>query len=139
MRLTPVTADNPAPKFSILTCTKSTALASANAATSSSVLHHSSATSWTGIFRTSRDVRRVLSVLSGHAGGGLAVLARRAPVDVGLEDGGVEHGETSDKETGVDTLDGCEVDTAATEEGVDELVEDGDEDDDGNGVQVSIA
>lgn len=53
-----------------------------------------------------------------------------------LEDGGVEHGETSDDEAESDTLDGGEVDLPATEERVDTEIQDRDDDDDGDGVQV---
>ncbi len=42
----------------------------------------------------------------------------------------------SDEETGVDTLDGGEVNVTAAEEWVDDLVEDGNHDDDTDGVQV---
>ena len=53
-----------------------------------------------------------------------------------LKNGGIQHGESGDKETGVDTLDGSEVDSELPKTGVDEVVENGDEDDDGDGVQV---
>ena len=79
-----------------------------------------------------------VDVVGGHTRRRLAVVAGRAPVDEGLEDRGPEHGEACDEEAGVDTFDGGEVDTAATEEGVDDFVEQGDEDDDGDGVQVSV-
>ena len=64
-------------------------------------------------------------------------MARGGLVNEMLEDGGVEHGKTSDEEPGVDALDGTEVDALLAEEGVDDIVEDGDHDDDGNRVQVS--
>jgi hypothetical protein len=57
-------------------------------------------------------------------------------VDVGLKDGGVDHGEASDEEASVDTLDGCEVDVTSAEGWVDDIVEDGHHDDDSNGVEV---
>jgi len=64
-------------------------------------------------------------------------VARGGLVNEMLEDSGVEHGKTSDEEPGVDALDGTEVDALLAEEGVDDIVENGDHDDDGNGVQVS--
>ena len=71
-------------------------------------------------------------------GGGSDALssARRALGDVGLEDGGVDHGETSDEEASIHTFDGGEVDVASAEEGVDQVVEDRDHDDDTDRVQV---
>ena len=63
-------------------------------------------------------------------------MAGRPLVNELLKDGGVQHGESGDEETGVDTLDGREVDSELPETGVDEVVEDWDEDDDGDGVQV---
>ena len=44
--------------------------------------------------------------------------------------------ETSDEEASIDTFDGGEVDTFATEERVDEIVENRNHDDDTNGIQV---
>jgi len=63
-------------------------------------------------------------------------VARRLFENELLKDGGIQHGESGDEETGVDTLDGGEVDSELPETGVDEVVENGDEDDDGDGVQV---
>jgi len=68
--------------------------------------------------------------------GGLVIVARRRIVDELLENGGVQHGKSGDEETGVDALDRGEVDSHLPESGVDDLVEDGDENDDGDGVQV---
>ena len=53
-----------------------------------------------------------------------------------LESGGIQHGESSCDETGVDMLDGGDVDSHLPGIGVDEVVEDGDGGDDGDGVQV---
>jgi len=52
-----------------------------------------------------------------------------------LSEGG-DSTEASDKEAGVDVLDGAEVKASLAEEGVDDAVEDGDHDDYGDGVQV---
>lgn len=63
-------------------------------------------------------------------------MAGRHLVEVVLEDGSVEHGEAGDEEAGSDALDGGEVDAALAEEGVEDVVEEGDEDDDGYGVEI---
>ena len=63
-------------------------------------------------------------------------MARRLFENELLKNGGIQHGESGDEETGVDSLDGGEVDSKLPETGVDEVVEDWDEDDDGDGVQV---
>jgi len=66
----------------------------------------------------------------------LVIVARRLLEDELLKNGGIQHGETGDEETGVDTFDGSKVDPDLPETWVDEFVEDGDEDDDGDWVQV---
>jgi hypothetical protein len=43
---------------------------------------------------------------------------------------------TGDEEPSVDTLDGAEVDAGLAETGIDKVVEDGDNDNKGDGVQV---
>ena len=63
-------------------------------------------------------------------------MARRLFVDELLENGCVQHRKSGDEETGVDALDGGEVDSHLPKAGVDDSVKDGDEDDDGDGVQV---
>ena len=57
-------------------------------------------------------------------------------VDVVLDDGGTDHGEGGEQETECDTLDGCELDAGLAERGVQEVVDNGDEDDERDGVQV---
>ena len=81
---------------------------------------------WSGVGET-------VSIL---ACGRLVVVARRLLVDELLKNGGIQHGKASDEETGVDTLDGGEVDSHPPESGVDDPIEEGNEDDDGDGVQV---
>lgn len=78
-------------------------------------------------------------VIGGGASGWLVVVAGRLLEQEVLENTGVHHGDTGDKETGEDALDGREVDLVAAQGGVDELVHDGDEDQDGDGVQVPEA
>ena len=63
-------------------------------------------------------------------------MAGRLLVEEVLEDGGVEHSKTSDEEAGGDAFDRGEVDAALAEEGVDDIIEEGDEDDDGYGVEI---
>lgn len=55
---------------------------------------------------------------------------------VGLDDGGPDHGRRAGVEAPGDLLDRGEADAALAEEGVDEAIADGDEDDEGEGVQV---
>lgn len=57
-------------------------------------------------------------------------------VDVVLGHSGDDHAGACDCETSSDTLQRCEVETHAAEAGVDEPVENGDEDDQGEGVEV---
>jgi hypothetical protein len=66
---------------------------------------------------------------------GMAV-AGTSLVDVVLEDGGVEHGHGGDKEAECDTGDGAEGDVVFLEHGIDEAVEDGREEENGDGVEV---
>jgi len=68
-------------------------------------------------------------------GRGVAV-ARIALVHEVHQDTSVEHSETGNDESSKDTLDRGEVDTTAAEEGVDDVVENGDHDDNGDRVQV---
>lgn len=90
--------------------------------------------------RDNPDVERgrqgQLQIVVGGALRGKIVVAGRGLVDVFLQDGGIKHGKTSDKETRVDTLNRSEVDTTLAEEGVDDVIEDRDEDDDGDRIQV---
>lgn len=65
-----------------------------------------------------------------------AVGARRELVDVVLEHGGADHGGGGHEETPCDTLEWCEADVCLAESWVDEVVDDGDEDDQGQWVQV---
>ena len=53
-----------------------------------------------------------------------------------LESGGIQHGKSSCNEISVDVLDGGDVDSQLPGIRVDEVVEDGDGGDDGDGVQV---
>ena len=57
-------------------------------------------------------------------------------VEVVLEDGCPDHGCCAGEEARCDLFDGCEADTVTLEEWVDELVADGDEDDECEGVEV---
>lgn len=57
-------------------------------------------------------------------------------VDISLGDGGCYHGEGSENETTSDLLDGAEVEAGLTNSWVDDMVHDGNQDDDGNWVQV---
>lgn len=68
--------------------------------------------------------------------GWLVVVAWRSLVDELLEDGSVKHSKTGNDETEGDTLDWREVNIPTAEEGVDTEVQDGDHDDNGDGVQV---
>lgn len=76
----------------------------------------------------------------GEGGGALAlvhVLAARALlVDVVLDDGGGDHGDGSEHETGEHALDGGEPNSLLAEEGVEEVIDDGNEDNQGDGVKV---
>ena len=63
-------------------------------------------------------------------------MTRRLFVDELFKNGRIQHGETGDEETGVDTLDRGEVDPHPPESGVDDPIKDGDEDDDRDGIQV---
>jgi hypothetical protein len=57
-------------------------------------------------------------------------------VDVVLENARVDHRGTNDHEAHRNALDGAEVDAPAAQEGIDDVVEDGDEDYDRDGVQI---
>ena len=57
-------------------------------------------------------------------------------VDIMLKDTRVDHRSTNDHEASRHALDGTEVDAFPAKEGVNHIVEDGDEDDDRDGVQV---
>ena len=57
-------------------------------------------------------------------------------MDEPLESGDIQHGKSSCDETSVDALDGGDVDSHLPGIRVDEVVEDGDGGDDGDGVQV---
>lgn len=59
-----------------------------------------------------------------------------ALVDVVLDDGGADHGERGEDEAEGNALDGRELDVGFAERRVEEVVDDGDEDDEGDGVQV---
>ncbi|CAG9978285.1 unnamed protein product [Clonostachys byssicola] len=97
---------------------------------------------------TDEDVGEGLSPdVDGGGGAGLARLGGLAVgdvpaavgvhlVDVVLHDGGGDHGEGGDDETSGHTLDGGGGDADPAEAGVEEVVEDGDHDDDGDGVEV---
>ena len=71
---------------------------------------------------------------AGFAEGLLVAGSRR--VDEVLDDGGVHHCKGRYEEADGDACDGLEEDAAAAEEGVDDAVEDGEGDDDGDGVEV---
>jgi hypothetical protein len=45
---------------------------------------------------------------------------------------------TSNEEAGIDTLDGTEVDVVLAQEGINKLVENGDHDDDRDGIQIPV-
>jgi len=68
--------------------------------------------------------------------GWLVIMTRRLLVDELLENGGVQHCKASDEEAGVDALDRGEVDSHLPESGVDDFVEDRDENDGGDGPYV---
>ena len=57
-------------------------------------------------------------------------------IDQVLDDGGVRHGEGGEEEAPSDARDGFELDADASKEWVDEPVHDGDEDDDGERVDI---
>ena len=57
-------------------------------------------------------------------------------VDVVLKDTRVDHRSTNDHEASRNALDGAEVDALPAKEGVNDVVEDGDEDDDRDWVQI---
>ena len=63
-------------------------------------------------------------------------VARARGVDDVLDDGGVGEAEGGEDEADGDAGDGLELDARAAQGRVDEAVEDGDEDDDGDGVEV---
>lgn len=63
-------------------------------------------------------------------------VARASAVDEVLDNGCVGHGQGSDPEAESDTVDGREVDLELAHQRVDEAVQDGDEDDDGDGIEV---
>lgn len=65
-----------------------------------------------------------------------SVVARASAVDEVLDNGGVGHGQGSDPEAKSDTVDGREVDLELAHQRVDEAVQNGDEDDDGDGIEV---
>jgi len=65
--------------------------------------------------------------------GWLVIMTRRLFVDELLENGGVQHCKAGDEEAGVDALDGGELDSRLPESRVDDLVEDRDENDGGDG------
>jgi hypothetical protein len=89
-----------------------------------------------------RDGNEHVDTSNGPDGdGGLVVLVVSLVVigglvDVVLEDGGPDHGEGTDDETSSDLLDGSETDTTLAEHRVHQRIHDGDNDDDGDGVQV---
>lgn len=75
-------------------------------------------------------------------GGGVVALvhvgtARSLLVDFALDDAGGDHSRGSEDETKSHTLDGGEADTLLAEEWVQDVVNDGDEDNEGDGVDVS--
>lgn len=63
-------------------------------------------------------------------------VARSGLVNVVLDDSGVDHGERTDPETGYDTVDRGEGDFLLAEEGHEDLVDEGEENDDGDGIKV---
>lgn len=73
-----------------------------------------------------RSARGVVGVVS----------ARAALVDIVLNNGGPDHGQGGGEETSEDTLEGTEIVTSAAEGRVDEVVADGDEDNESEGVEV---
>lgn len=79
----------------------------------------------------SRD-KDTVSILAG--GGSLATW--RLLVDVVLNNGSPDHGKSTSQETKSDLLEGSEVDTGLAKSRVEEEIEDGDEDDKGEGVEV---
>lgn len=64
------------------------------------------------------------------------ITAGRHLIDVVLHDGGGNHGEGGDDETSCHTLDGGEGDADLAETGVEKVIDEGDHDDDGDGVEV---
>lgn len=68
--------------------------------------------------------------------GSRRLVTRTGRVDDLLDNGSVGHGTRSKEETEGDSGDGSHLDTDSSQVGVDELLHDGDEDDDGNGVNV---
>lgn len=72
-----------------------------------------------------------------NRGGAVGVfVAGPGDVDEVLDDGGVHHGQGGDDEAEGDTGDWPEGDVETAHEGVDQRFEDGDENDDGDGVEV---
>ena len=66
----------------------------------------------------------------------MAVCARLVLISSSRSGEGWERTKTSDEETGIDTFNWGEVDAPLAEEGVDDIIEDGNHDDDAYGVQV---
>lgn len=95
---------------------------------------------------TDEHVRRGLDGDVDVVAGGLAVddgevaagrfVTGAGHVDEVLHDGGVHHGQRGDDEPERDTGDGTEADVEAAQQGVHESLEQGNEDDDGDGVEV---
>lgn len=94
--------------------------------------------------RLGPDVDGDLGALNGLAGlvelagevAGRVLAAHGALVDVVLDDGGPDHGRGTGEEAGGNLLDGGEFDAGLAEGRVDEEIVDGDEDKEGEGVEV---
>jgi hypothetical protein len=87
----------------------------------------------------SRNVDVVALALAVGVGAGCAerlAVAGSGLVDVVLDDGSVDHGQGTDPESNHDTVNRREVDLSLAQRGEDKLVNDRQEDDDGNGVEV---
>lgn len=69
-------------------------------------------------------------------GAGRVVTALGVLVDVGLHDAGPDHGSAAEPETGCDLLDGGEADASLAKGRVEEKIADGDEDDQGKGIEI---
>lgn len=82
------------------------------------------------------DVRRVGVSVGGHAGRWLIVVARALRVDEVLKGSSVHHCQSDCQETDKDTFDGGEVDSNFAKEWVDDFVKDGDEDNNGNRIEI---
>jgi hypothetical protein len=63
-------------------------------------------------------------------------IARTGPVNVVLDDAGVNHGQRCDPESSYDAVDGREVNPVLAERGHEPLVDNGQEDDDGDGIEI---